>query len=1357
MAKQTTKMSTYTYKRRVGTHKQPLGVAITSTEESWGTPNRSLSEQRSVDGRDHGPAGETSTSTGLVTNPSGSVTLEGNQWYAEGRPISVGDLDYHLGLVADPSHTENRDDKAEVDLVENDTTMPSNQTDLSVQENLDELDEEHGIFLELPNTQQQCPKCSIVFNTVRILKTHLTDAHRTKEILFRCRLCKETFDKVHRLECHAPRCKAIKRPPSAGAYPFQCQTCTTRYKSRSGLSQHERHHHPDVANQRRINAGRQEAERKREQRRVARELTNLKADESQTPPPATSPEEAPKPKTRWDETATGIFVDLLRQQGDIKGLHEIVRTALKENGYEFSLKQISSKKRTKGFQSAVVEGHSHQTEVTGNKRKANGDNNSVTGESRTTRNGCTREPEVHPDVPKANTKRVAPAGKDERMNDLTVEQLFCCLEDSEESTEREIAALGRIVQQSKEEQNEAKDQEAEQAYSKHETLLEEYISSIQPSETGGRKQARFRKETKIRQVRKKRPRGKAKERMERYRSLQQKWKANRKGAVRQILDGASDAKCEIDPEVIEETYVERFERAGPTVDLSDYPGPYSEPPLPPVTPEKRDQHTEADNADGADSRRRGKRTTRAATAEYGHILDAVSESEVKTALRTMRTGSAAGPDHLSVQDLKRKVGERPGFLAGVYTIWLMAGKVPEKLKESRSILLPKGTSNLDQIGNWRPLSISSVLLRLYSKILAKRLTRNITLHPAQRGFISAPGVEQNSVLLEHAIRKQKKGKGTLAVAFLDLAKAFDTVSHDLIVKGLIRLGIPNQFINVVEDMYEGATTTFKAAEGETRPIQINQGVKQGDPLSPILFNVCLDPLFCSLERNGIGWTCEDMSVTALGYADDTAVLSNSREGLERNLSLVQAYCDRVGLRLNVKKSYVFHIRSDGKTFTVNNTAPYMVGGEQIPWIKPEESTRYLGKMFGPWKGMTVPNLKRQIDDWASNVAAAPLKPFQALEIWRGTILPRVKARILHSRPSMTMLKDLDVQIRGHIKRLLHLPEAVTNALMYTKTKHGGLGITCLSDAVPDLTIKGLHKLCWQTPSLTIRRLARSLGVRKTLEDMCVKYPEWKPVPPSQKSSTTPTGIDDSDETSRGNGNSSVPKEKWCRYWANQGTQGTGTDTWMRFRESNSWIRAGTYTEGEAISALLLRTNCVPTRECTSRYTNMKNVQCRRCGTTVETTGHISGWCPSVKRSRILRHDSLCKILSNKAVKAGWTPHWEPVFDGPSGKLKPDLVFVKNEQAVIVDPTVIWEKDSKSLDDAATGKEDKYSCIQDQVKDRFEISEVQVFGLPVGARGGWTQRNDRVLKALGLSRDTITALTTRALGGTIMLMRLFFDD
>ena len=73
-------------------------------------------------------------------------------------------------------------------------------------------------------------------------------------------------------------------------------------------------------------------------------------------------------------------------------------------------------------------------------------------------------------------------------------------------------------------------------------MLEECISPIQPPDTDGRKQARHWKETKMRHVRRKRLEGKPKERVERYRSMQQKCKANRKGVVRQVLDGASNAK-----------------------------------------------------------------------------------------------------------------------------------------------------------------------------------------------------------------------------------------------------------------------------------------------------------------------------------------------------------------------------------------------------------------------------------------------------------------------------------------------------------------------------------------------------------------------------------------------------------------------------------------------------------------------------------------------------------------------------------------------------------------------------------------------------------------------------------------------
>jgi hypothetical protein len=55
----------------------------------------------------------------------------------------------------------------------------------------------------------------------------------------------------------------------------------------------------------------------------------------------------------------------------------------------------------------------------------------------------------------------------------------------------------------------------------------------------------------------------------------------------------------------------------------------------------------------------------------------------------------------------------------IYNVWLYTRKVPNQIKDNRSILLPKETTDLDDENNWRPLTISSVMLRLYTNILAK--------------------------------------------------------------------------------------------------------------------------------------------------------------------------------------------------------------------------------------------------------------------------------------------------------------------------------------------------------------------------------------------------------------------------------------------------------------------------------------------------------------------------------------------------------------------------------------------------------------------------------------------------------------
>ena len=824
-------------KRWVGTREQPLDDAGDPSGPHWGTSNRQTAEQGRDDAVCHGPVGEPNKES------RGTLTLEGQQWFRNGDQISTGDLDYYLTEYTVPSPSQ-MDGETRSDT-ESDSEDDRSQTEA------DGLSgDEHGIILELPSDTQQCPKCSVVFNTMRILQEHLGETHGIRDVLFRCRLCKTIFDRVHRLECHAPRCKKGKRTPSDAGLKFECDGCACRFLTKSGNSQHERHRHPEIANNRRIKAIKLEAKQKREKRHAAKRLEKQAAEREQEELLAAKewarmqanrereailvvekPEKANEAwvlRTEWDEAAIEILLDIYCEMGDEKGLHTRVRAALQVAGYDISLKRISERKRTKGFRFSLLDKQEQNSKEEGvapdqtgeaarstPKAYPSGQKTAHKGEcmdtstaetlllslekanearvlqtkwdaaaikilldyyckTRDTKGLHTRvraalrvagydisqkrisekkrtkgfqtallnrqkqngtEEEVAPEQTgeaARSTPKAYPSGQKtayvmECLDSSTVETLLLSLETSGDEPEARIAALYRTVQKTGTE-----GEAAEVAYAAHEQLLNDFIAPGPMAPTKGAKMPRYRKETKVRKIRTKTLKGKAKERVERYRNLQQKWKRNKKNAVKQVLDGASDAKCQIDAKVIKATYTDRFESVGPRVDLSNYPGPFSEPVLPKITTE-----TDSDHEEQSGQNRQSEPCPE-------RLLEAVSASEVRKAVRAMRTGSAAGPDRITVAQLKKKTEENPGFLAGVYTLWMMTSKVPEKLKASRSLLLPKGTTDLQNIGNWRPLSISSVIMRLYTKILAKRLTKAVSLHPSQRGFIPAPGVEQNS-------------------------------------------------------------------------------------------------------------------------------------------------------------------------------------------------------------------------------------------------------------------------------------------------------------------------------------------------------------------------------------------------------------------------------------------------------------------------------------------------------------------------------------------------------------------------------------------------------------------------------------
>ena len=93
----------------------------------------------------------------------------------------------------------------------------------------------------------------------------------------------------------------------------------------------------------------------------------------------------------------------------------------------------------------------------------------------------------------------------------------------------------------------------------------------------------------------------------------------------------------------------------------------------------------------------------------------------------------------------------------------------------------------------------------------------------QRGFTRQVSIEDNTIVLRELIHKSKREGLSIAVVLLDLAKAFDTVSHEHIINALRWHKVHEHFIEIVRDLYNGGWTTFTTTEGTTDPIYITSG------------------------------------------------------------------------------------------------------------------------------------------------------------------------------------------------------------------------------------------------------------------------------------------------------------------------------------------------------------------------------------------------------------------------------------------------------------------------------------------------------------------------------------------------------
>ena len=158
-------------------------------------------------------------------------------------------------------------------------------------------------------------------------------------------------------------------------------------------------------------------------------------------------------------------------------------------------------------------------------------------------------------------------------------------------------------------------------------------------------------------------------------------------------------------------------------------------------------------------------------------------------------------------------------------------------------------------------------------------------------------------------------KKDIFLCYLDFKGAFPSTDHTQLVRVLEFLGLPADFTRLVSNLYSGATTEFITPHGHTPPVGIKRGTLQGDPLSPLLFDLMVEPLICWLKASGKGYDIVScgLNLASKWYADDGTLITNSVEDMISLLDIIQQFSAWSGIHLNTAKckitAYIHELES----------------------------------------------------------------------------------------------------------------------------------------------------------------------------------------------------------------------------------------------------------------------------------------------------------------------------------------------------------------------------------------------------------------------------------------------------------------
>ena len=270
--------------------------------------------------------------------------------------------------------------------------------------------------------------------------------------------------------------------------------------------------------------------------------------------------------------------------------------------------------------------------------------------------------------------------------------------------------------------------------------------------------------------------------------------------------------------------------------------------------------------------------------------------------------------------------------------------------------------------------------------------------------------------------------------------------------------------------YNKSTQRVRSTDGLTEEIKLSQGIKQGCPLSPLLFNLVLEGVLPHVEKMNGGYEFSNgTKVKVLAYADDICVIGKSKDEIEEMLETIYKYTQWAGLHFNLVKCGCLSMINHSTRKYVDKFQPRL-GLDLLPSLKRGERYKYLGVQRGRTAERCPKELAEAIVKEADTICTSALTDWQKLDALNTFVLTKASYHLNAATVDRTWCQQVDARVRRLVKKAMKLPKRTTSSFLYTAKRHGGLGLTSMEDTL-DVTKVNRMVRCLTSPDKKVKDIA----------------------------------------------------------------------------------------------------------------------------------------------------------------------------------------------------------------------------------------------------------------------------------------------